>query len=120
MLDLNVYCFLCYTVVRLSLQPTELLMLITTFNCKFIRPKTTLNEVCVDTLRNKHLHDNNSDGTECPTLVGTNNEPNKIKAINYSRSIKVTITCNGRTPNFLCYFKTLTYKTTKKWENKLM
>ena len=49
--------------------------------------------MCVDTLRNKHLHDNNSDGTECPTLVGTNNEPNKIKAINYSRSIKVTITC---------------------------
>ena len=39
------------------------------------------------------MHDNNSDRTECPTLVGTNNEPNKIKAINYSRSIKVTITC---------------------------
>ena len=78
-------------VVRLSLQPTELLMLITTFDYKFIRPKTTSNEVCVDTLRNKHLYDNNSDRTECSTLVGTNNKSNKIKAINYSRSDKVTI-----------------------------
>ena len=88
MLDLNVYCFLCYMVVRLSLQPTELLMLIITFDYKFIRPKTTLNEVCVNTLRNKHLHDNNSDGTECPTSVGTNNEPNKIKAINYPEALR--------------------------------
>ena len=91
-------------------------MLISIFVYKFIRPKTTVNEVCVEPLRNKHLHDNNSDGTECPTLVGTNNEPNKIKAINYSRSDQVTITCNGRTPNLLCYFKILTYMTTKKWE----
>ena len=93
MLDLNVYSFLCYMVVSITLQPPELLMLLITSDYKFIRPKTTSHEVCVDTLRNKHLHDNNSDGTECPTSVGTNNEPNKIKAINYSRSIKVTITC---------------------------
>ena len=26
-----------------------------------------------------------------------------------------TITCNGRTPNLLCYFITLTYMTTEKW-----
>ena len=101
MLDLNVYCFLCCMVVSLTLQPPELLMLITIFVYKFIRPKTTVNEVCVEPLRNKHLHDNNSDRTECPTSVGTNNEPNKIKAINYSRSNQVTITCNGTTPNLL-------------------
>ena len=95
-------------------------MLITLFNYKFIRPKTTVTEVCVDTLRNKHLHDNNSDGTECSTLIGTNNEPNKIKAIDYSRSNQVTITCNGTTPNLLCYFKTLTYIATEKWETKSM
>ena len=78
-------------------------MLMTIFDYKFIRPKITSTEVCVKTLRNKHLQDNNSDGSECSTLVGTNNKPNKIKAINYSRSDQVTITCNGRTPNLLCY-----------------
>ena len=70
---------------------TELLMLITIFVYKFIRPKTTSTEVCNETLRNEHLQDDNSDGTECSTSVGTNNEPNKIKAINYSRSDQVTI-----------------------------
>ena len=62
------------------------------------------------------MQDNNSDGTECSTLVGTNNEPNKIKAINYSRSNQVTITCNGTTPNLLCYSKTLTHIATEKWK----
>ena len=76
--------------------------------------------MCVETLRNKHLQDNNSDRTECSTLVGTNNEPNKIKAINYSRSDQVTITYNGTTPNLLCYFKTLTYIVNEKWEIKSM
>ena len=120
MLDLNVYCFLCYMVVSLTLQPPELLMLITIFVYKFIRPKTTVTEVCVETLRNKYLQDNNSDRTECSTLVGTNNEPNKIKAINYSRSDKVTITYNSTTLNSLCYSKILTYIATEKWETMSM
>ena len=80
-------------------------MLITIFDYKFIRPKTTVTEVCVETLRNKHLQDNNSDRTKCSTLVGTNNEPNKIKAIYYSRSDQVVISYNGTTPNLLFYFK---------------
>ena len=66
-------------------------MLITIFVYKFIRSKNTTTEVCNETLRNKHLQDDNSDRTECSTLVGTNNEPNKIEAINYSRSDQVII-----------------------------
>ena len=90
-------------------------MLITIFVYKFIRPKTTTTEVCNETLRNKHLQDDNSDRTECSTLVGTNNEPNKIEAINYSRSDQVIISWNGTTPNLLCEHKILTYIVTEKW-----
>ena len=115
MLDLNVIVSLLQGCKTFT-STTELLVLITISDYKFIRPKTIVTEVCVETLRNKYLQDNNSDRTECSTLVGTNNEPNKIKAINYSRSDQVTITCNGRTPNLLCYSKTLTYMTTEKWE----
>ena len=119
MLDLNVIVSLLQG-CKIFTSTTELLMLITIFVYKFIRPKTTVIEVCVETLRNKHLQDNNSDRTECSTLVGTNNEPNKIKAINYSRSDKVTIIYNGTTPNSLCYSKILNYIVTEKWETRSM
>ena len=62
-------------------------MLITITLCKFIRPMITTTEVYVETLRDKHQLDINSDGTECPTLVGTNNEHNKNMALqNISRN----------------------------------